>query len=249
LKPPSPERTLFPGFLALGLGAVALARLNRSTGLYLALGVLAAWASLGPAWGLYRLLYELVPGLSGTRVPPRMAIYVMLALAVLAAQGAAIVFRRFPVKVLAPLVVVLPLAESFAGPLPYARAPEFPDVYRWLAEVNAPAPLVELPLPPVPRQRENAAYLYWSTAHYQPIANGFATVVPPVYAEIAESMKTFPDAEGVELLRRLGFRYVILHRDRYLRTRAARMEEALSREPGLKRIYRTESETVYEIES
>ena len=31
LKPPSPERTLFPGLLALGLSAVAIFKLNRST--------------------------------------------------------------------------------------------------------------------------------------------------------------------------------------------------------------------------
>ena len=60
-------------------------------------------------------------------------------------------------------------------------------------------------------------------------------------------MKTFPDADGVALLRRLGFRYVILHRDRYLRVRAARMEERMTAEPGLNRIYRTENETVFEL--
>ena len=137
--------------------------------------------------------------------------------------------------------------SGFGGPIPYAKAPEFPEVYRWLAEEEGSVPVVEMPLPPVKRQRENAVYLYWSTVHYQPLANGYATVVPPVYAEIAESMKTFPDADGVALLRRLGFRYVILHRDCYLRRRAARMEEGLTAEPGLNRIYRTENETVFEL--
>ena len=247
LKPPSPERTLFPGFLALALGAVALFRLNRSTALFLLVGAFALWASLGPAWGLYRWMHALVPGLSGVRVPPRISIYVLFALAILAAQGAALLFRRFPVKILAPIFIVFPLLESFGGPIPYARAPEFPEVYRWLAAEEGPVPVVEMPLPPVKRQRDNAVYLYWSTRHYQPLANGYATVVPPVYAEIAESMKTFPDADGVALLHRLGFRYVILHRDRYLRARAARMEEGMTAEPGLNRIYRTENESVFEL--
>lgn len=248
LKPPSPERTLFPGLLALALAAVALARLNRSSGLFAFIGALAWWASLGPAWGLYRFLYTLVPGVSGVRVPPRISIYVLLAVAVLAAQGAAILLRRFPVKLLAPILIVFPLVETFGGPIPYARAPEVPEVYRWLAREEGPVPVVEMPLPQPKRQRDNAVYLYWSTTHYKPLANGYATAVPKVYAEIAEAMKTFPDPDGVELLRRYGFRYVILHRDRYLRTRAARMEEGMNGEPGLRRIYRTENESVFEIE-
>jgi hypothetical protein len=255
LKPPSPERTLFPGILALGLSAVAIARSNRSTGLFLLVGGVAFWASLGPAWGLYRWLHAIVPGLSGVRVPPRISIYVLFAVAIVAAQGAAIVLSglqaRWPAKWLATIVatilILVPLVESFGGPIPYARAPERPAVYRWLAEQEGPVPVVEMPLPPPKRQRDNAVYLYWSTAHFKPLANGYATVVPPVYAKIAESMKRFPSASGVALLRDLGFRYVILHRDRYLRARAARIEEAMSAEPGLSRIYRTENETVFEL--
>lgn len=247
LLPQSPERTLFPGILALGLSAIAIFRLNRSTGLFVLLGGVAFWASLGPAWGLYRWLHALVPGFSGVRVPPRLSIFVLLAVAVLAAKGASIVFRWGPKKFLAPLFIVLPLVEAFGGPIPYARAPEIPDVYRWLAEEEGTIPIVEMPLPRVKRQRDNAVYLYWSTSHYQPLANGYATVVPPTYAEIADAMKTFPDPEGVSLLRSYGFRYVILHRDRYLRRRAARMEEGLAAEPGLRRVYRTENETVFEI--
>lgn len=248
LKPPSPERTLFPGLLGLALTAVALFRLNRSTGWFLFIGGVAFWASLGPAWGLYRWLYAVVPGLSGVRVPPRISIYVLFAVAILAAQGAALLFRRFPVRYFAPLLIVFPLLETFGGPIPYARAPETPEVYRWLAEQEGPVPVVEMPLPQPKRQRDNAIYLFWSTWHYQPLANGYATAVPEVYAEIAESMKTFPDPEGVALLRQYGFRYVILHRDLYLRARAARMEEGLNGEPGLRRIYRTENESVFEIE-
>ncbi len=247
LKPPSPERTLFPGILGLGLAVIAISRLNRSTGLFLLVGGVALWASLGPAWGLYRWLHALVPGLSGVRVPPRISIYVLFAVAILAAQGAAIVFRRYPMKWLVPILIVFPLVESFGGPIPYARAPEVPDVYRWLADLEGPVPVVEMPLPPPKRQRDNAVYLYWSTTHFKPLANGYATVVPPVYAEIAESMKRFPDPAGVTLLKDLGFRYVILHRDRYLRARAARIEEGMSAEPGLKRIYRTQNETVFEL--
>jgi hypothetical protein len=68
--PSSPERTLFPGIVALGLTLLALTRLDRRTGLFVAVGVTAFWVSLGPAWGLYRFLDAVVPGLSGVRVHP-----------------------------------------------------------------------------------------------------------------------------------------------------------------------------------
>jgi hypothetical protein len=177
-------------------------------------------------------------------------IYVLLAVAVLASQGAAWVLSRWQGRKLvamAAILTVFPLAESFGGPIHYRPAPETPPVYRWLADVPGPVPIVELPLPDLRRQRNNAVYLYWSTSHFKPMANGFAAFVPPVYVELAQTMKSFPDDQGVEALRRLGVRYVIFHRDRYLRSRAEDLAGSLHRQPGLRRVYRTPTETVYEV--
>ncbi len=249
-RPSSPERSLFPGILAVGLAAVALVRMNRRTGLFVVVGLAAFWASLGPAWGLYRFLHAAVPGLSGVRVPPRLAIYVLMAVAVLAAQGASLLLRRAPgparVWVLGAFAL-MPLVESFSGPIGYNRAPAIPAVYEWVARLRVGTPLVELPLPEVKRQRENAVYLYWSTAHFQPLANGYGTVVPPVYAEFAEALADFPDAPGVAKLTEEGIRYVIFHKDRYLRTRSMELERRLEAEPGLEEAHRTEDAIVYEV--
>jgi hypothetical protein len=177
-------------------------------------------------------------------------IYVLLAVAVLASQGAVLILSRWQRKKLVAMTAILalfPLVESFGGPIHYRPAPETPAVYRWLADVPGPVPIVELPLPDVRRQRNNAVYLYWSTTHFKPMANGFAAFVPPVYVELAQTMRSFPDDRGVEALRRLGFHYVIFHRDRYLRSRAEELEGSLHRQPGLRRAYRTPNETVYEI--
>jgi hypothetical protein len=116
-----------------------------------------------------------------------------------------------------------------------------------VARLPAGTPLVELPLPEVKRQRENAVYLYWSTTHFQPLANGYGTVVPPVYAEIAAALEDFPDAAGAAKLAQEGFRYVIFHKDRYLRTRAIELERRLDAEPGLSEAHRTEDAIVYEV--
>ena len=246
LKPSSSERTLFPGILAVGLALLAIARLNRASGLYLILAIVAAWASLGPAWGLYRVLHAVIPGLDGIRVPPRFAIYVFFAMAMLAAHGAALVLKRFPSHALGAALVLFPLVES-VGPTHYTQAPPIPAVYAWLSEIPGSVPVVELPLPPPKRDRDNAIYLYWSTTHFKPLANGYGTVVPPVYAEIFEACNPVPDDAAIVLLERLGFRYVILHRDLYLRDRAAEMEKLLNALSGLKRVHRTENETVYEV--
>jgi hypothetical protein len=250
LKPKALGRTLFPGLLAVALSLLAIVKLNRNTGLYFIVGVFAAWMSLGPAWGLYRLLHGIVPGLSGVRSPPRFSIYVLLALAILAAQGAALILRRFQGKkvyAMAAVLVVFPLVESFGGPVPYTSVPDTPAVYRWLAEVPDPAPVVELPLPEVRHQGRNALYLYWSTSHFKPLANGYGTMAPPVYGELVRAMREFPDERGVAALRRLGFRYVILHRDLYLRFRAAHLEGRMNAQLGLRKIYRTQNETVFEV--
>lgn len=250
VRPSSPERTLFPGILALALTLLALTRPNRSTALFALVGFTAFWASLGPGWGLYRFLHATVPGLSGVRVPPRMAIYVLLAVAVLAAQGAALLLRRFSGNArpwAAGILALTPLLESLSVPIRYTPAPPVPSVYTWVARLPKETPLVELPFPEVERQRENAVYLYWSTAHFLPLANGYGTVVPPVYAEIASALEDFPDGDGTGTLAAQGFRYVIFHRDRYLRSRAAELERRLEAEPGLSIAHRTEEAIVYEL--
>jgi len=179
-----------------------------------------------------------------------LAIYVLLAVAVLAAQGALLLLRRIPGSAFpwaASLLALTPLLESLSNPIGYTRAPPIPSVYEWVARLPGGTPLVELPLPEVKRQRENAVYLYWSTTHFQPLANGYGTVVPPVYAEIASTVEAFPGGAGTSRLSELGFRYVIFHRDRYLRSRGAELERRLEADPALSVAHRTEDAMVYEI--
>lgn len=248
LEPPERGRSLFPGVLALVLGLVALARPSRRAGLYALIGVFGAWASLGPAYGLYGWLHAYFPGINGLRAPPRYVIFVILSLAVLAGMATSWILDRFrgATRVtLGSTLVLFPLIESFAGPIPYTTAPDLPPVYEWLAARPNPAPVVEMPLDWEPYK--NSIYLYWSTSHFKPIANGHSTLVPPVFTAIRNSMEHFPDGESVRRLRSLEFRYVILHREFYLRARAERIEQAMNAHPGLDVVHRTENETVYEI--
>jgi hypothetical protein len=248
LEPPERGRSLFPGVLALVLGFVALARPSRRAGLYALIGVFAAWASLGPAYSLYGWLHAYFPGINGLRAPPRYVIFVMLALAVLAGMATSWIldqFRGAARVTLGSTLVLFPLIESFAGPIPYTTAPNLPPVYEWLAAQPDPAPVVEMPLDW--ELYKNSIYLYWSTSHFKPIANGHSTLVPPVFTAIRNSMEHFPDDESVRRLRSLEFRYVILHREFYLRARAERIERTMNAHPGLDVVHRTENETVFEI--
>lgn len=248
LAPPRRGRSLFPGMLAVALGLLSLAHLSRRAGLYVLIGLFAAWASLGPAYGLYGWLHAYFPGISGLRAPPRYSIFVTFALAALAGIAASWILDRLPGwrgVVAGSALAVFPLVESFAGPIPYTKAPEIPAVYGWLAAQPDPAPVVEMPLDW--ELYKNSIYLYWSTTHFKPIANGHSTLIPPVFVEIRDSMDHFPDAASVGRLRSLGFRYVILHRDFYLHARAQRLEHAMTQHPGLRVAFRTENETLFEI--
>src|SRR6185295_15213742 len=97
-----PERQLFLGFVPIVFAAVALALAVRSRGewqrhvlTYSAVTLVAVWVSLGPGpWRPYDLLYRVVPGFSGMRVPARLATVVDLGVVVLAAAGAAHLLRR-----------------------------------------------------------------------------------------------------------------------------------------------------------
>jgi hypothetical protein len=122
-------------------------------------------------------------------------------------------------------------------------------VYEWVAQLPEKTPIVELPLPEPKRQRNNTVYLYWSTTHFQPLANGYGTVVPPVYSEIASLVEDFPGKGSTERLGEIGFRYVIFHRNRYLRHRAQEIEKRLEAEPGLEAVHRAEEAIVYEIDA
>src|SRR2546422_383010 len=93
LAPGGPERQLFLGLVAIAFAAVALVMAVRSRGdwfryvvTYALVTLVALWISTGPGehdpWRPYDLLYRVVPGFSGMRVPARLATIVDLGLVV-----------------------------------------------------------------------------------------------------------------------------------------------------------------------
>ena len=140
------NEVLFPGFLALTLAAVGLFAGIRAAGtpevgtpatretvlIFGTIGLLAFWASFGPAAGLYSLLYYTIPLFSFLRAPSRLGPVVMMALAVLAAVGVRQLLGRSSPRrqtIAAMALSVVALLELNEVPFGWERAPVLPQPY------------------------------------------------------------------------------------------------------------------------
>ncbi len=226
----------------------AEARMGLAAGFYVVLLVLSVWASLGPGFWLYTALYRLLPGFDLIRVPSRLGVLTLLAVAALAAVGLE--------RLLSPLagrarvaagaaVVVLLLAEFAAFPLaarPYEI--EAPAVDRELAARPRPFAAVELPVADpanaVASARLNSRYMLHSMLHWQPIVNGYSGIVPPRHERLFRILTAFPDTASLAELEAIGVRYAVLHREFYSE---AEWASVVARADGLAGRLRLEAET------
>ena len=199
-------------------------------GFYGLLTALSIWASLGPPYGLYTLLYHALPGFDLIRVPSRLAILTLLAFAVLAGAGTErLVDRLRPgARAAAGAAIVLLLVAEFAAfPL---KAPVYPievgEVDRWLAARPTPFVAAELPVTApsdaVGTARYNSHYMLHSMLHWQPIVNGYSGFLTPRHEMLFDQLTRFPDEGSVRALEGLGVNYVVLHRGDYGEERFAK---------------------------
>jgi hypothetical protein len=198
-------------------------RVGLDAGFYIVLGLLSLWACLGPGYVLYTALYRLLPGFDLIRVPSRLFVLTLLALAVLAAKGldrliAPLAGRRRAAAGAA--AVVLLTAELSAFPLetrPYAV--DLPAIDRELAARPRPFTVVELPVADPANATQSARlhshYMLHSMAHWQPMVNGYSGIVPPRHERLFRILTAFPDAASLGELEALGVRYAVVHREFY----------------------------------
>jgi hypothetical protein len=251
-----PERALFPGFLPTTLflvGAAGCWRRRRE----------APWSAwergiaisgfvcflLTFPW-VYAPLMRVVPGLSGMRVPARFYAFASLALAVFAGRGVDLLRERMPgprsrAALAAALAGMLAL-ELAPQPLhwsPLPREEDFPAVYRWIAREPEVRALVELPIHDDTRENQ---YLYYSTLHWKPLANGYSGYMPPSHERIAGRIHFLPDQEGLDLLRELGISHLVIHAESPRRVAALRDWDArLASGDGrqVERVYQDDEDT------
>ncbi|MGE0042600.1 MAG: hypothetical protein AB7H88_20450 [Vicinamibacterales bacterium] len=243
------NEVLFPGILLIGLGVAgavigwrARVPVEAPTGgrrpagpprdviaFYVALAVLAFWASFGPAAGLYTLLFDTIPVFSFLRAPARMGLIVSLCLSALAAISVArIVAGRRRGALIGAALVVAAAAELMTAPLTTLREAEpVAPAYRVLATLPA-APVAEFPFfyrrSDFPR---HAYYMLNSTTHWMPLVNGYSDHIPADFRRNVVPLSSFPSRESFGILARIGARYVVFHLDLYDHRLRARLMDRL----------------------
>ena len=192
---------------------------------YAVLAIAAFLISLGPVIrlkqtmlidGPYMLLYDYVPGFKGIRVPSRMALIVVYAMAVLA--GYAFVWiatrmrRRWMRGLFLCVLATWICTENLCIPNKYKPVDPQPAAsHAWLAAQDGDFAIIEFPMyPPNIAQRE-AVYVFDSTHHWKKLVNGYSGFFPPATAPIKHIMSDFPSDESIALLRRLDVRYAVIH--------------------------------------
>jgi hypothetical protein len=203
LSPYPIEEGVFPGYilLTLGLGGLFVRRLRSATTYFwLALAGIGFVLSLGPRLHIagnefslplpYRFIYGALPLLGNFRAPNRLAVIVILALAVLAAFSLAVglegvrailpanssksgrkIFNRPVVSTLLVAVILgLSLLETLTFKVPFATdTVQVPQIYREIAATPGDFKVLELPLD------ANSQPLYYQTIHQKRLVGGLAT--------------------------------------------------------------------------
>jgi hypothetical protein len=249
--------------LALSSAARMRARaLAQGPGYFLGALIVAMWLSLGPEPQVqgrpveiaapYGFLYDHVPGFEGVRAPARLAMIAVLMLSVLGGFGAAYLSsrRRAPVW-LAGLSVAF-LAESLVLPftvngvsatpgynLPEARVyrpQRAPNIYKEFVRQAPGGVLAELPLG---ESDFDLRALYYSTAHWRPLLNGYSGYYPPHYGRLALALSDVPRFPGpaLEALHAHGATHVIVHEGAFIGDRGVNTSAVLLAH-GARELYR-----------
>jgi hypothetical protein len=250
---------LFPGFVAVVVGAIGLVaswraggRLREVAAIYGGLTLLAGWASLGPAAGLYSVLYRAIPVFSFLRAPSRFGLIVDLALAVLAGVALSRIelgdLRRAPRRRTLVVVAVAAIAVAeLIEPIHFPRVPPVEPAYRVLASLPS-GPVLELPVysPQFAFARER--YMLDSTTHWMPLIDAYSDYIPEDFGRNAEALGSFPSREAFAVLEPIRGRYAVIHVNTYSAEARADLVKRLAEfSPYLARRFADDRIWLYEI--
>lgn len=200
---------------------------------------------------VYVPLMRVVPGMSGMRVPARFYVFVSLAVAHFAGRGVDYLRERlarpWTRAALAAVLGILLAVELMPLPLrwePLPREEEFPAVYRWIAREPSVKAIVELPIYADARETR---YIYFSTLHRKPLANGFSGYAPESHRRLTETIRFLPDQAGLDLLRGYWISHLVVHARSPGRQRALREWEERFAGREVERVYRSGRTSVYRL--
>jgi hypothetical protein len=246
-----PERALFPGLTAIALALVALWPRRhddaKTPAFAYALGLLFAFdVSLGTNGVTYRLLYDYFLPFRALRAPARMGMIVGFSIAVLAGFGVA----RVTARLVSPrrrrrvvvAIAILVLIEYASRPVPLQPIPRgVPDVYADLMLDRGDNPdvaIVEYPL----GEHNDPTYMYYSTFHWQHLANGYSGFYPASYHDLLFAVESFPGDKAIDAFKARSVRYLVLHGERMVVDRYDRMRRQLDARADLRLISRRPGE-------
>jgi hypothetical protein len=255
-----PENALFAGFLPtlLCFAGVVVAWRRRKEGSPdvwgrgLALSGLLCFAL--SLTRVYLPLMEIVPGLSGMRVPARFYAFTSLTIVYFAAVGMEALLHRIPIprgRAAATAALAAILAVELA-PRELAwkrllREEEMPEVYRWLRDQRDVKAILEIPIAADSRETD---YLYAATVHWKPIANGYGGYMPRSHQILTERIGYLPNPTVFDLLREWWITHIVVHARRPDRVKALRRWEGrfvTGPQRQLKKVYQSDGIHVYRL--
>lgn len=233
---------LCPGWIKSALMMIGIiwglgSRWRRNWTLFCLTVLVAAFLlSLGPGlqvagWKPYMVLVHYVPGFGQVRNVFRSAVFVQVAVALLAAMGlqAGVVYirrhiRRVPVRRAAAGVLaaagLIAAAEIWPPSQPLYPVPSHALNYGWIDWLSTQTPqdsiVVCVPFPFKPdvvSYEQEAVWLYWGTFHHRRMLNGYSSYFPRTFLNLKMPMAEFPRPATLDRLHSLGVDYCVVRRD------------------------------------
>ena len=206
---------------------ISLNNISTVERFYVYLLFVAFLLSLGPFFGPFYILENILPGISSIRAPHRIFRIGIIAAGVLSAISASDILQKKKKNILGYLLLLVAIAEYFNYPVKLYSPPQgsaIPEVYKWLSQEKGDFAILELPVQKSPEFKKTAAekqqdtfnqvkYMYFSIYHGKKLLNGYSSVMPGSYVWLLHIMQYFPQGPVIDKLREIGVNYIILHKD------------------------------------
>jgi hypothetical protein len=204
---------LFPGVIASALVVTAvatgLAWRDRRARMALAFGVVAFALSFGPAFPLYGAVGSVFPILAGVRGAVRFGQLFLVAVAILAGFGLALLQRRAIATTMATVLIVGVHVEAMRAPIRYTIFEGISPIFDTLRS-NGREVIACFPFPRPLALFENVDCMLASTRFWHPLINGYSSFTPARYIRDAAALDAFPEGNTIQYLRQRGVTKVIV---------------------------------------
>ena len=191
-----------------------------------------------------RLLFAYLPYYANMRVWSRWGIFVSLFVSVLAGMGLAQVTRRWSRRgsaILVAVLIIIVIVEFRQRPYPTSPIAPRP-VDAWLAAQVGGGAVAVMPVGELTTPQGT----FFTMFHRKPFIGAFFSAFEsPQFRRIEPTLRSFPDAASIAVLRTLGVRWVVLTLDMYGDPTAVRVTCAGL---GLHEVFESKAHIVFDLE-